>query len=209
MARRENPFKEEREEQIKLAALKLFSQRGFHHTTISDIAEEARLGKGTIYWYWKSKEELAFSLVEDMLSAFLALIKKEEGEEGSFHAKVRRLVDAAADLYAKEKEHCRLLWKFRADRHYIFNPEYVRAVTSYYQEMRKHLSAMVRRGLEDGEIAGIDPDRAALIILGIAEGLELEWLENEDFNLREGLHIVLGSLFESLRPRGGRGSGDR
>lgn len=209
MARRENPFKEEREEQIKLAALKLFSRRGFHRTTISDIAEEAGIGKGTIYWYWKSKEELAFSLVEDMLGAFLAMLREEEGEGGSLHAKMRRLVNAAADLYAKEKEHCRLLWKFRADRHYIFNPEYVRAVTSYYQEMRKYLSAMVRRGLEDGEIAGIDPDRAALIILGITEGLELEWLENEDFDLREGLHIVLESLFESWRTKDGRGSGDR
>ncbi|MBC7248520.1 MAG: TetR/AcrR family transcriptional regulator [Actinobacteria bacterium] len=207
MARRENPLKGEREKQIKQAALRLFSRRGFHHTTIADIAEEAGLGKGTIYWYWRSKEELAFALVEDMLDAFLALIREEQGREGPFHEKMRRLVDAAADLYAQEKEHCRLLWKFRADRHYIFNQEYVRAVTSYYQEMRTHLSAMVRRALEDGEIAGIDPDRAALIILGITEGLELEWLENEDFDLRESLHVVLENLFEGLRPGDRRGSG--
>lgn len=199
MARRENPFKEEREEQIKRAALKLFSQRGFHHTTISQIAEEAGLGKGTVYWYWRSKEELAFSLVEDMLASFLALMKRSEEEEGPFHEKMRRLIDAAADLYRVQKEHCRLLWKFRADRHYIFNPEYVKAVTKYYHDMRKCLSGMVARGIRDGDLANIDPEKAALIILGIVEGLELEWLENEDFDLREGLHLVLGTLFEGLR----------
>lgn len=199
MVKRENPFKEEREEQIKQAALKLFSQQGFHHTTISQIADEAGLGKGTVYWYWKSKEELAFSLVEDMLRAFLELMKRTERREGSFYEKMDKLIDDAADLYRLKKEHCRLLWKFRADRHYIFNPDYVKAVAKYYQDMRACLSAMVNRGIREGAITGIEPDKAALVILGVAEGLELEWLENEDFDLREGLHLVLGNLFAGLR----------
>ncbi len=199
MGKRANPVKDEREAQIKKAALRLFSQKGFHHTTISQIAEEAGLGKGTIYWYWRSKEDLAFALVEDMLSAFLEAIKDAEAETGPLMERMSRLIERAVELYGEEKEHCRLLWKFRADRHYIFNPDYVARVTRYYEEMRSLLASMVRQGLREGEVTGIDPELAAMLILGITEGLELAWLENEDFDLRRGLHLVLERFLLSWR----------
>jgi AcrR family transcriptional regulator len=195
-----NPVKELRESQIKEAALNLFSQNGFYGTTITQIAEAAGLGKGTIYWYWKSKEELAFSLVEDMLSAFLELIEEAAQEEGGFQERFSGLVDKVADLYAVEKEHCRLLWKFRADRHYIFDPDYTTKVTAYYLRMREALAELIRQGVESGELKDIDPQFSAFILLGITEGLEIEWLENEDdFELKKGLEMVFTNLFQGLR----------
>lgn len=199
MARRANPVKEIRENQIREAALKLFSRKGFHNTTITDISEAAGLGKGTIYWYWKSKEELAFSLVEDMLYAFVDLLEKAVRWEGGFREKFDRLLEEVTKLYHLEKEHCRLLWKFRADRHYIFDQEYVRKVTSYYLRMRKAIAALVKEGMEEGALRKMDPDRLALAMLGIAEGLELEWLENEeDFDIGEGLRLVFRALLDGL-----------
>ncbi|MGQ9703739.1 MAG: TetR/AcrR family transcriptional regulator [Actinomycetota bacterium] len=200
MARRANPVKEIRENQIKEAALKLFSRKGFHHTTITDISEAAGLGKGTIYWYWKSKEELAFSLVEDMLSAFVELLERAVGWEGGFRKKFDCLLEEVTKLYRLKKEHCRLLWKFRADRHYIFDQEYVRKVTSYYLRMRKAIAALVREGMDEGALRRADPDKLSLAMLGIAEGLELEWLENEeDFDIGEGLRLVFRALLDGLK----------
>lgn len=200
MAKRVNPFKEERERQIKEAALRLFSERGFHDTTVSQISEVAGLGKGTIYWYWKSKEELAFSLVEDMLSAFLQLIEKARDGKGGFEEKLAALVREVADLYLVEKENCRLLWKFRADRHYIFDPDYTRKVGDYYERIRAALADLIEQGIKEGRLRECDPRFIALIVLGIAEGMEIEWLENEDeFDLRRGLELVYTTLFEGLR----------
>lgn len=199
MPRRVNPLKEKREGQIKEAALKLFSQKGFHNTTVTEISEAAGLGKGTIYWYWRSKEELAFSLLEDMLSAFLRLLGEAVGWEGTFREKFDRLLEEVIALYRVEKEHCRLLWKFRADRHYIFDQEYVHKVTSYYLGMRKAIAALVEQGMEEGVIRRTDADKLALAMLGAAEGLELEWLENEEyFDIGEGLRLVFGALLDGL-----------
>ncbi|MEJ5186780.1 MAG: TetR/AcrR family transcriptional regulator [Candidatus Geothermincolales bacterium] len=203
MPRRENPLKDERERQIKEAALRLFSEKGFHDTTVQDIAEEAGLGKGTIYWYWDSKEDLAFSLVEDMLSAFLDLVRRAEEWDLPFREKFRVLVHEASALYREKKDHCRLLWKFRADRHYIFNPDYAKKVTRYYQDIRRSLASIIRKGMEEEEIDYPDSDHLALVVLGVAEGLELEWLENEDFDLEGSLQLVLGNLFSGLS-RGSR-----
>jgi AcrR family transcriptional regulator len=198
--KRFNPVKELRENQIKEAALKLFSEKGFYGTTITQIAEAAGLGKGTIYWYWKSKEELAFSLVEDMLSAFLELIEAAREEEGGFEERFAKLLKGVAELYVVEKEHCRLLWKFRADRHYIFDPDYTTKVTAYYLRMREAIADLIRQGVESGELREIDPQLAAFVLLGITEGLEIEWLENEDdFDLEKGLEMVFTNLFQGFK----------
>ena len=48
----------ERRQQILEAALELFAEKGYFNTKISDIAERLGVGKGTIYWYFDSKEDL-------------------------------------------------------------------------------------------------------------------------------------------------------
>jgi TetR/AcrR family transcriptional regulator len=199
MARRENPVKELRERQIKEAALRLFSEKGFHNTTITQIAEAADMGKGTIYWYWKSKEELAFSLVSDMLKDFLALIEEARDSEGPAAGRFEALVSRVAELYYRETDYLRLLWKFRADRSYIFSEEYTDKVASYYVRMRKALEEMFEQGMRDGEFRRIEPKRMAFIVLGVAEGLELEWLENEDeLSMRDALVEVMGMVLAGI-----------
>lgn len=196
MVKRFNPAKQDREKQIKDAALKLFAERGYYNTTISQIAEEAGLGKGTVYWYWKTKDELAFSLIEEMLSAFLRLVEKARDGEGGFLEKSTRLGEEVADLYEVEKEQCRLLWRFRADRHYIFDTKYSQKVASYYKSMRSALAQLVQQGIDKGEIHEVDPDFLAFIILGITEGLEIEWLESEgEFDLRSGLLAAFSAFY--------------
>jgi AcrR family transcriptional regulator len=199
MARRENPVKELREKQIKEAALRLFSEKGFHNTTITQISEAADLGKGTIYWYWKSKEELAFSLVEDMLRDFLALIERARDAEGPVAGRLERMVAEVAELYYRETEYLRLLWKFRVDRSYIFSEDYTNRVASYYVRIREALGNMLEQGIKSGEFRKMDSKRMAFILLGIAEGLELEWLENEEeLSMREALVEAMGIVFSSI-----------
>ena len=51
-------LKEERRQQILAAALAVFSQKGYHATSVSDVAALAGVSQGTIYWYFESKDEL-------------------------------------------------------------------------------------------------------------------------------------------------------
>jgi len=199
MARRENPVKEIREKQIKEAALKLFSEKGFHNTTVTQIAEAADLGKGTIYWYWKSKEDLAFSLVSDMLHDFALLIEAARDAGGPVVARFENLVARVAELYYRETDYLRLLWKFRVDRSYIFSAEYTEKVASYYVRMRKALEHMIEEGIANGELIEVDPKRTAFILLGIVEGLELEWLENEEeLSMRDALVEIMNIVIAGI-----------
>ena len=56
--------KEERRNDILAAAKKVFSRKGYHATTIADIAKTAKLSYGSIYWYFDSKDALFHALME-------------------------------------------------------------------------------------------------------------------------------------------------
>ena len=74
--------KQQRREEIVLAAEKVFFSRGFEKSTMDDIAEAAELSKGTIYLYFKSKEDLHIAVARKaivMLNSITDSVKKAGG----------------------------------------------------------------------------------------------------------------------------------
>lgn len=59
----------QRPDEIAAAALQVFAQRGLHQTTLDDVAKEAGISKGTIYLYFKSKEELFIAAAQQVIPA--------------------------------------------------------------------------------------------------------------------------------------------
>lgn len=84
------------------AALKTFAERGFHAATLEDIADAAGITKGTIYWYFKTKEALLSAIVErysvfpDVTQLAMRAIEGEDEEQ---------LVAIASKLLATAEEH--------------------------------------------------------------------------------------------------------
>lgn len=66
-------------EQISFAAMTCFARAGYHTTTVSQVAEEAGLGKGTIYEYVKSKKELLLLVMEEGHRRFRAILSEAAG----------------------------------------------------------------------------------------------------------------------------------
>jgi AcrR family transcriptional regulator len=73
---RNSQIKDERREQILLAALKVFSRRGLAATKISDIAEAAHLSNGLVYHYFESKEDVFIELVSQAVELSAAALKE-------------------------------------------------------------------------------------------------------------------------------------
>jgi len=59
------------------AAGRIFARSGFENATIQDIAKEAQYAAGTVYLYFKDKESLYFSLLEEKLADIISLVKKK------------------------------------------------------------------------------------------------------------------------------------
>jgi len=189
---RKNPAKDEREAAFKQAALKVFSSKGYHKTTISEVAMEAGFGKGTLYWYWNSKEELYFSLVEESHREFMALVNEAAGREGNALEKLLWLGNEVTDLHYRHRDYTKLSWKMRAEEAEAFSPEYVERLHHNSGEIKEKLEEIISQGIEEGLLPQVDPYYLGCMLLGLMEGMEIQWLEEPDsFDLRTAMQMVM------------------
>lgn len=92
--------KERRRQQIIVAAKRVFSEKGFNKATMEDIAKEAELSPGTLYLYFKNKEELYASLSLRILQ-YLHIRVTHVNKETTFspEKKLKALMEAMYDVY--------------------------------------------------------------------------------------------------------------
>ena len=79
-------------QQIIDAAIRVFARNGFYNSRVSDIAREAGIASGTIYLYFKTKDEILVTLFREKMAGFVASLRAEIAREADPEAKIRRLV---------------------------------------------------------------------------------------------------------------------
>src|SRR5919206_1723332 len=82
----------DKHKQIIDAAVRVFARNGYYNSRVSDIAREAGIASGTIYLYFKTKDEILVTLFREKMAAFVASLRAEIAREPDAEAKVRRLV---------------------------------------------------------------------------------------------------------------------
>src|SRR5262252_4028742 len=80
-------------ERILDAAVHVFAEKGFYGAKVAEIAREAGVADGTIYLYFKSKDDLLISLFEDRMERINHALRGELGSLSSAEAKLRRFVE--------------------------------------------------------------------------------------------------------------------
>jgi TetR/AcrR family fatty acid metabolism transcriptional regulator len=80
-------------QQIIEAAIRVFARNGYYNSRVSDIAREAGIASGTIYLYFRTKEEILVTLFREKMAAFVAHLRREIAGERDAVAKIRRLVE--------------------------------------------------------------------------------------------------------------------
>jgi TetR/AcrR family transcriptional regulator, fatty acid metabolism regulator protein len=79
-------------QQIIEAAVRVFARKGYYNSRVSDIAREARIAAGTIYLYFKTKDDILVTLFRDKMADFVDTVRKAIAVEPDAASKVRRLV---------------------------------------------------------------------------------------------------------------------
>ncbi len=91
IAERKEREKQQRKEEIIQAAEQVFFSRGFEQSTMDDIAEKAELSKGTLYLYFKSKEDLHMAVARRAIILLRSITLKASEEAGNAVEKLQRM----------------------------------------------------------------------------------------------------------------------
>jgi len=188
---------EERKSQILDAAMDTFSKLGFHKARMSDIAETSGLSKGSLYWYFDSKDSIILSLLDRVfvpeIKDFNILLKDPRSAESRLASYIERVSD---DL-VKMLKWMPLFYDFLA---LAFRQELVKkAVSHYYKKQMEILVNLIQQGIDSGEFLVEDPEEAAIALGSILEGTVIIWLfdpEQIDFkhNLRTSANLLIQGL---------------
>jgi len=97
-----------RKQLILKAALKSFAKHGYHKSSMDLIAEEAELGKSTIYYYFPTKDELLLEVLKNGLEKFFENIMEKWKELENPLEKIRAVSEAAAEFFYENPNYFRL-----------------------------------------------------------------------------------------------------
>ena len=92
-------------EAIIRESIKLFLSNGYQGTSVKEITEAAGIGRGTLYWYFRSKDEILTSIFEKWETEFVqGLIKAVNDREGNFIAKYKAFHKYATEFARDQRE---------------------------------------------------------------------------------------------------------
>ena len=92
------PRTSNKREKLLAAARELIHQQGYRHTTLSEIAERSEVPLGNVYYYFKTKDDLAAAVIKEHLESFMAQFKRWEVDIPSPRARLNALLDYLASL---------------------------------------------------------------------------------------------------------------
>lgn len=205
VAERREREKEARRELILDVAKSLFEEKGFHDTTVDDIADAAELGKGTIYSYYSSKESIYFALLIRSLESLRDDLDSVLGED----IDVRGLVSMAARAirrFHSERQGLSEIMLIQVDESWDqFPPRLVEEHQKTLMEVLNSIQRLLERTSRQSGHTLEDPLEAAAFFMALEVGLfaitrmappDLSDLVDEQKMYKLARRVILKGLIE-------------
>ncbi len=167
-----------RQQDILNAARDLFIRKGFHNTTLEEIAHHAEFGKGTIYNYFGSKEELFYGIIEQLGAETFELIKSALATPGGAREKLTAYAKA---IIAQARSHTDLFRLIFQEMHRAESPEYKEKLKQLDVRRKESLELAlqpIREDIQAGKIRAIDPVKMIALFDGMVRSYCIDLFKN-------------------------------
>jgi TetR/AcrR family fatty acid metabolism transcriptional regulator len=162
----------DKRDRILDAATKVFAKKGFHATRVSEVAKAAGVADGTIYLYFKSKDELLVSLFEDRVEKLLSYMKDELPKQPTAAAKMRRVIELQLGLLEGERDLAEVITVIIRQSSKLLKEYAAPKFVSYLDAVAKVIS----EGQASGEFRkDVSASIAARVTFGALDGVALTW----------------------------------
>ena len=152
------------EHEIIEHASRLFAERGFAGTSVQDIADAMGMSRPTLYYYFKSKDDLLASLVTEVTEGAAAQIRAVANDSDSDATeRLRSIARLLASWRAEQPGRFLLLVRSES----VLPPDLARVNERAKRSTLRELTRVIEQGVATGEFRVVDPRSAALAVLGI------------------------------------------
>ena len=170
----ETQAQDSRDEILK-AAMHLFANRGFHETSMSEVAREARVSKALIFWHFKTKEELFLAVLNRLLEPYF-IDFAEEAAQLDERQQTLKLVELYL-IFVRDNASSVRFFLAQLLREQKISDALSEQVMKLYSSYRAMLVELIIRAREKGLCeTGLSPETAAAFIVSALNGLLIEFL---------------------------------
>ena len=188
--------REVKREAVIRAAARAFNRKGYHNTSLDDIAAALEVTKPTVYYYVTNKEHLLFQCflagVEPIRAAFREVQDRQVPGRERLSAVLRHYGAAVASEFG---------WCMVRAEDQDLSPAMSRHIKALKSEIDQGIRRLIREGIEDGSIGPCDPKMAAFALAGALNWIAHWYREDRSLTPAE-IASAFVTLFEGgLHPR--------
>jgi len=160
-------------QQIIDAAIRVFARTGYYNSRVSDIAREAGIASGTIYLYFKTKDEILVTLFREKMAEWVEVVRDEIAAEADPLAKLRRLVALHFSVLESSPDLAEVVQVELRQGHKFFRGASAHEVSAYFAL----IGGVLEEGIASGQIRGDLPIKLATkILFGAMDQVATSWV---------------------------------
>jgi len=189
---------DERKSQILDAAMETFTEKGFHKTRMSDIADSSGLSKGSLYWYFDSKDAIILKLIDRVFEYVIKDLTALLNDDRSAEERLYIYTDRSGQDIIKMLKWMPLLYDFLALAHR--QEPIKKTIQHYYKKNLDLLITLIQQGIDTGEFLPGNAHEAAYAIGSIIEGTVMLWLyDPEQIDIQDHIKSSTNLLLKGLK----------
>jgi AcrR family transcriptional regulator len=188
------------EAKILTSAKELFIEKGYHDTSMSAIAKEAGLGKGTLYWHFDSKDDLFKKMITKEGRVILAEVKELSESNLPTEDILKKFIQIRVSRMVKHRKASQMFM----DNENFTNKEFKKTMLSIYCSLIEELEKIINKGIEEDVFETDRPDKTAAAIMGTINGLCSVVIVGHDdqLSLEENVECIYNLIMDGIEKKG-------
>lgn len=188
---------------IQDATMRVIARKGMAAATMQEIAEEAGVAKGTIYLYFRDRDELVEKTFETSMEKLFVQIDEALDRDVAFEDKLRAVMSAQLAFFSQNREFFRLYLSLRMPEGTPAQQRrQQRSCHPRYRQRVDKLAAVLRQAIDRGELRDVDVDRLALFIIEGSTAVLLERLTEKSSPAEDAdVEFLVGLILDGIRKR--------
>lgn len=197
LSRREREKQQQRKEMLE-AAMRLFAEKGYHNASMQEIAEHAEFAVGTLYKFFKNKEDMYKALVSEQADRFhVALTAALEVSEDEIE-QLRNYIKVKGEVFMRNDSFIRLYFAETRGASFNIKAGLDSELRDLHYQMVQRVAAVFARGMEKGRFQRIaEPYYMAVAMDSLCNAFLTNWLEGRD-SFPASPDIILNIFFQGL-----------
>ncbi len=179
------------------AAIKVIAKKGFYNAKVADVAKQAEVADGTIYLYFKNKDDILISIFENSMDSFFNQAISQLNTQATPQEKLKSFISLHLNLLQKNQKLATVL-QIELRSSHKFMKEY--KADKFFQYLHLIEDIIIAGQLQNIFNKDINPQIATRAIFGAIDELALEWIlmKHKRYTLEEAANqlfeIIIGGI---------------